>query len=69
MKIYKVYYQESKQQAPVRENTQSLYIEAESEGHVRRLLKDRPYNIEFVQALDTHYLEYEKEHAAFEMEQ
>ena len=39
--IYKVYYQENMLQVPVRENTKSMYIEADSERSVRAKLKDR----------------------------
>lgn len=59
--IFKVYYQEKKTEVPVRERTNTLYIEATSEGQVRSKLKDRPYNIEYVSPLDGAYLEYEKQ--------
>ena len=50
--IFKVYYQESNKQVPVREKTQTLYVEAESERDVRTKIADREYNIEFVQAVE-----------------
>jgi DNA-dependent RNA polymerase auxiliary subunit epsilon len=59
--IFKVYYQDKKTEVPVRERTNTLYIEATTEGQVRSKLKDRPYNIEFVSPLDGAYLEYEKQ--------
>ena len=66
--IYKVYYQENKNEIPVRENTKSLYVEASSEREVRTYLKDRNYNIEFIQLLEGNYLEYEKNSPAFNVE-
>ena len=36
----------------MRENTQSLYVEAQTEEQVRRYLKDRNFNIEFITKLE-----------------
>lgn len=66
--IYKVYYQENAQEVPVRENTKSLYLEAASEREVRNYLKDRNYNIEYIQLLEGNYLEYEKNSPNFHLE-
>ncbi|MBD8007395.1 DNA-dependent RNA polymerase subunit epsilon [Bacillus norwichensis] len=66
--IYKVYYQESLLEMPVRENTKVLFIEAESELDVRRHLKDRQINLEFIQLLEGPYLEYEKNSPNFTLE-
>lgn len=66
--IYKVYYQESMKEIPVRENTKSLYLEASSEREVRQKLKDRNYNIELVQLLEGNYLEYEQSSPNFVLE-
>ncbi|MDN4492357.1 DNA-dependent RNA polymerase subunit epsilon [Ureibacillus aquaedulcis] len=66
--IYKVYYQENAQEVPVRENTKSLYLEAASEREVRNYLKDRNYNIEYIQLLEGNYLEYEKNSPNFQLE-
>lgn len=64
--IYKVFYQKSKEQNPKREQTHSLYIEAESEVIARQLVEENtPYNIEFLQILEGNHLEYEKENADF----
>lgn len=64
--IYKVYYQESKVRNPKREDTQSLYIEADNDVIVRQLVEEHtPYNIEYVHELDTNHLAYEQEHANF----
>jgi len=66
--IYKVYYQENMLEVPVRENTKSLYIEASSEREVRYALKDRQYNIEFVQLLEDNHLSYEQASADYKVE-
>ncbi|WP_019416102.1 DNA-dependent RNA polymerase subunit epsilon [Paenisporosarcina sp. TG20] len=58
--IYKVYYQENVHEVSVRENTQSLYIEASSEREVRFALKDRKLKLEFVQLLEGNHLLYEQ---------
>ncbi|MFB6465732.1 DNA-dependent RNA polymerase subunit epsilon [Cytobacillus sp. Hz8] len=65
--IFKVYFQETKTEIPVRENTKSLYIEAESERDVRRKLKDKPYNVEFITELKGAFLEYEKQNEEFKV--
>ncbi|MDH6364796.1 DNA-dependent RNA polymerase auxiliary subunit epsilon [Enterococcus sp. PF1-24] len=66
--IYKVLYQEVKDRNPKREETQALYIEAESEVAARQLVEDNTeYNIEFVHALEGNHLEYEKENADFKL--
>lgn len=66
--IFKVYYQENRFEVPVRENTQSLYLEAASEREVRHHLKDRDYNIELVQLLEGNHLEYEQASQNYEVE-
>lgn len=63
--LFKVYYQESINQVPVRENTKSLYAEGESERDVRKKLADRGYNIEYVQPVKGAYLDYEKQNEDF----
>ncbi|MEG1503782.1 MULTISPECIES: DNA-directed RNA polymerase subunit epsilon [Enterococcus] len=66
--IYKVYYQETKERNPKREQTQSLYVEAENEEMVHNLLRDNtPYNVEYIQLLEGNHLEYEKENADFKL--
>lgn len=65
--IFKVYYQEKITETPVRENTKTLYVEANSERDVRKKLSDRPYNIEFVQAVEGQHLEYERQKEYFEV--
>ena len=58
--IFKILYQETLTEVPVRERTNSIYIKAKSEREVRQLLKDRKYNIEYIQPLREAHLEYEK---------
>ena len=66
--IYKIYYQETKDRNPKREQTHSLYIEADDAVIARRLVvQNTPYNIEFVQELDEKHLAYEKENADFKL--
>ena len=66
--IYKVYYQENKTFSPKRENTHSLYLEAENEHEARHLIETHTdYNLEFIQALDEKHLAYEKENAPFSL--
>ena len=66
--IFKVYYQENRFEVSVRENTKSLYIEASNEREVRQHLKDRNYNIEYVQLLEDNHLEYEQASQDYEVE-
>lgn len=66
--IFKVLYQKSIHEIPVREHTKCLYLEAESIRDVRRKLADREYNIELIQPLDEAHLEYEKRSENFELE-
>ena len=68
MMIYKVYYQENVLQVPVRENTKSMYIEADSERTVREMLKDHNFNIEYIQLLEGKHLEHEQASPHFELE-
>lgn len=64
--IYKVYYQEYKDRNPKREQTHSLYLEAEDEIMARHLIeKNTGYNIEYIQLLEGNHLEYEKENTDF----
>lgn len=66
--IFKVLYQDLPNEAPVRERTKSLYVEAESEREARAKLRDRNINIEFIQALDDVHLEYEKKSEKYKVE-
>ena len=69
--IYKVFYQETKERNPRREQTKSLYLdidaETELEGTYPKLSKiiekNTAYNIEFIELLSEKALEYEKKQA------
>ncbi|OCA85604.1 hypothetical protein A8F94_12020 [Bacillus sp. FJAT-27225] len=63
--LFKIYYQESINEVPVREKTKTLYIEGDSERDVRKKISDRGYNIEFVQAVSGAFLDYEKQNEDF----
>ncbi|MTT31975.1 DUF1447 family protein [Terrilactibacillus sp. BCM23-1] len=66
--IFKVLYQASKTEVPIRENTKTMYIEGENESDVREKLAERPYNIEFVQPISGAFLEYEKNSDTYQLE-
>lgn len=60
--IFKATYQETKNQVPLRENTKSLYIEADNIVEARaKFDENTPYNIEYLQELSEAHLEYERE--------
>ena len=62
---FKVYYQPSKNTTPRRENTQSLYLEADSEAAARVLVEENTnYNVEFIELLEEKALAYEQENNA-----
>ena len=72
--IYKVFYQETKDRSPRRENTRSLYLEIEGdnalEGRIkaRKLVEENTdYNIEFIELLSDKHLEYERESGTFQV--
>lgn len=65
--VFKVYYQQSVAEVPVRENTKTLYIDGESEKDVRLKLNERGFNIEYVQAVQGAFLEYEKQSEHFKV--
>lgn len=72
--IFKVFYQETRNRNPRRENTQTLYIdidaETELEGRIktRKLVEEKTsYNVEFIELLSDKHLEYEKETGVFEL--
>lgn len=61
--IFKATYQETKTQVPLRENTKSLYIEADSLAEARaKFDANTPYNIEYLQELTPAHLADEQEH-------
>lgn len=65
--IFKVLYQESKTQVPVRENTKAIYVEGESVREIRHKLAQYPYNIEYITPIDGAFLEYEKQNEDFKV--
>ncbi|MBZ2130822.1 DNA-dependent RNA polymerase auxiliary subunit epsilon family protein [Streptococcus gordonii] len=72
--IYKVFYQETKDRSPRRENTRSLYLEIEADNELEGRIKARKlveentdYNIEFIELLSDKHLEYEKESGPFQV--
>lgn len=65
--IFKVYYQESITEVPVRENTKTLFIEGESVRDVRTKIADRGYNVESVQEVKGAYLSYEQQNEDYKV--
>ncbi|MBU8676866.1 hypothetical protein EH2_03084 [Bacillus subtilis] len=65
--VYKVFYQEKADEVPVREKTDSLYIEGVSERDVRTKLKEKKFNIEFITPVDGAFLEYEQQSENFKV--
>lgn len=70
--IYKVFYQETKERRPRRENTQALYLDidaaSELEGRIkaRKMVEEHTdYNVEFIELLSDKHLDYEKETGVF----
>ncbi len=59
--IFKVFYQDTLEETPVRERTNALYMEASTEEEIRKKLAERRYNIEFVTPLSEEALQYEKD--------
>ncbi|MCP8616056.1 DNA-dependent RNA polymerase subunit epsilon [Salirhabdus salicampi] len=66
--VFKVYYHEPSEEVPVRERTDSLYVEAESVTDVRRKLADRNMNIAHVEKLEEGHLAYEQRSEDFKVE-
>lgn len=66
--IFKITYQPTKTEAPRRENTRSLYVEADNKVEARRLVDENTaYNVEFIQPLDDKHLAYERKNPDFEI--
>ena len=66
--IFKITYQPSKNEAPRRENTLSLYLEAQDKVEARRLVDEHTeYNVEFIQELDEKHFAYEQKNPDFEI--
>lgn len=72
--IYKVFYQETKERNPRREQTKTLYVTIDAanelEGRIaacKLVEENTAYNIEFIELLSDKHLEYEKETGVFEL--
>ncbi|CAM4079122.1 MULTISPECIES: DNA-dependent RNA polymerase subunit epsilon [Listeria] len=65
--IFKVYFQETKTETPVREKTKSIYVEASGAPEVRVILKDQPFHIELIEELSEAHLQYEKQNEDFQL--
>lgn len=65
--IFKVYFQETITEVPVREKTKTIYVEADFEREVRIKLANRGFNIERVEPVTGAYLEYEKQNEDFKV--
>ncbi|MEH7177342.1 DNA-dependent RNA polymerase subunit epsilon [Neobacillus vireti] len=65
--VFKVYFQETNKEVPVREKTKVLFVEGESVRDVRKKINDRGYNVEFVQAVTGAYLEYEQQNEDYKV--
>ncbi|HLR60146.1 MAG TPA: DNA-directed RNA polymerase subunit epsilon [Pseudogracilibacillus sp.] len=66
--IFKVLYQKLAEEAPIREHTTSLYLEADSIQDAREKLSGRDINIEHIHALDGAHLAYEQRSEHFKLE-
>jgi len=66
--IFKVYYQDTMDEYPIRERTKSLFLEADSVREVRQKLANHGYNIEYIQQIDEIHLAFEQQSADFELE-
>ena len=72
--IYKVFYQETKERNPRREQTKSLYLDIDAENELagriqaRQIIENNTaYNIEYIELLSEKAPEYEKETGVFEI--
>ncbi|MFS0782467.1 DNA-dependent RNA polymerase subunit epsilon [Bacillus sp. 1P06AnD] len=65
--IYKVYYQDTMLEIPVREKTKTMFVQSESVLKVRRSLKDKNLNIEYIGPVEGAYLEYEKQNEDYKV--
>lgn len=65
--IYKVFYQDGADNVPIREATVSFFLRADSERDVRKKLKDRDINIEYIQLVEKELLAYEEQNEDFKV--
>ena len=65
---FKIYFQPDQKMTPRRENTKSIYVEADSEAAARQMVEQNTeYNIEYVELLDEKALDYEKQSPDFKL--
>ncbi|QLL70318.1 DNA-directed RNA polymerase subunit epsilon [Lactobacillus sp. 3B(2020)] len=65
---FKIYFQPDQTMTPRRENTKSIYVEADSEAAARQMVEQHTeYNIEYVELLDEKALDYEKQSPDFKL--
>ncbi len=66
--IYKVYYQNDKKRNPKREETHSLYLEADTEVEARAQVEAHTdHNIEFIEAMEGKTLAYEQQNPNYKL--
>lgn len=66
--IYKVLFQPNKIENPVRERTQSIYVNADSAVQARAMVEEKTdYNIELIQELTGDFLDYEQKSDDFKI--
>nr|WP_211089202.1 DNA-directed RNA polymerase subunit epsilon [Lactobacillus sp. HBUAS51381] len=66
--IYKVYYQNDKKRNPKREDTHSLYLEADTEVEARAQVEAHTeHNIEFIEAIEGNTLAYEQQNPNYKL--
>ncbi|WP_407885936.1 DNA-directed RNA polymerase subunit epsilon [Levilactobacillus sp. N40-8-2] len=66
--IYKVYYQNDKKRNPKREDTHSLYLEADTEVEARAQVEAHTeHNIEFIEAMAGSTLAYEQQNPNYKL--
>ncbi|MEH7108029.1 MULTISPECIES: DNA-dependent RNA polymerase subunit epsilon [Bacillaceae] len=65
--IFKVYFQESISEVPVRENTKTIFIKGESVRDVLSKIAERKFNVEYVQEVKGAHLEYEQQNEDYKV--
>ncbi|WP_462409105.1 DNA-dependent RNA polymerase subunit epsilon [Neobacillus sp. Marseille-QA0830] len=65
--IFKVFYQESVSEVPVREKTKTLFVKGESVRDVLSRIGKLSVNVEYVQEVKGAHLEYEQQNEDFKV--
>jgi DNA-dependent RNA polymerase auxiliary subunit epsilon len=65
--IFKVYFQQSISEVPVRENTKTIFIEAETVREVYSKVAERKLNVEYIQPVKGAHLEYEQQNENYKV--